>query len=319
MPLSPASRVALFPTSGAIPESLQIGRTATIDRITARALGGETQLLAEDRHLGKSSVLRAMADRALRDVDDHRLVLSVDLRDGIANSGALARQLLDQAAHQGAGLKIATLSRRGALKRIGRPLGEGLAGAGEILGVEDPAAILAAITTGLTSAAEVTLDSALRVLDARGQAANARAVIVLDEAQEIADWSDSEPIQRVLASTIKRPGSSIAFVLSGSEKHTLAALFETSPLQGLGVRVTLPPISAEDWLAGLADRYAQAEVAIEDTEIHQILFYSESLPLPTMLICQHTLDWLENDSVTSATVKQAITDARRHPSWELHG
>lgn len=174
MPLSPESRVALFPTSGAIPEILQIGRTAIIDRITARALGGETQLLFEDRHLGKSSVLRAMADRSLRDVDDHRIVLSVDLRDGISDSQALARQLLDQAAHQGSGLKIAALARRGALKRMARPLREGLTSAGELLGLEDPAAILAAISDGLTPTGEVSLNDALKALDARGHAASAR-------------------------------------------------------------------------------------------------------------------------------------------------
>lgn len=142
---------------------------------------------------------------------------------------------------------------------------------------------------------------------------------MLDEAQEIAGWGDSDEVQQFLASTIERPRSTIAFILSGSEKHTLAALFDTpaGPLQGLGVRVTLPTISTEDWLVGLGDRYAQAEVAIDGAEIHRILFYSERLPLPTMLICQHTLDRLDNDVVKPATVEQAITDARRHPSWEL--
>jgi hypothetical protein len=36
-----------------------------------------------------------------------------------------------------------------------------------------------------------------------------------------------------------------------------------------------------------------------------------------MLICQHTLDWLEQDRVTAATVDQAVKDARRHPSWDV--
>jgi hypothetical protein len=35
------------------------------------------------------------------------------------------------------------------------------------------------------------------------------------------------------------------------------------------------------------------------------------------VICQHTLDWLEQDQVTLATVDQAVLDARRHPSWDL--
>jgi hypothetical protein len=322
MLLSFAARVALFPTSGAIPEGLQIGRTTTIDQITARALGGETQLLAEDRHLGKSSVLLAMTDRALRGgTDEDRLVLSVDLRDGIAGSDALARRLLEQASQQHAGTKIAALAKRGNVKRLTEPLRQGVLHAGQLFGLSDEAAIIDALASGLTPTAEVSFDAALRALDARGQAVDARAVIVLDEAQEIAAWDDTIPVQNALASTIKRAGSSVAFVVSGSEKHTLEALFDQdeSPLRGLGVRVTLPPISRDDWVSGLLERYAQAEIEIATDEIHQILYYSVELPLPTMLICQHTLDWLENDVVTAATVTQAIADARRHPSWELSG
>lgn len=113
MPLSGPLRVGLFPTGGAIAEDLQIGRSRVIEQITTHALGGETQLLAEDRHLGKSSVLLAMVNRALREPGDGRLVLSVDLRDGITSSGKLAQLLLTQATQQKAGLRIAALARRG--------------------------------------------------------------------------------------------------------------------------------------------------------------------------------------------------------------
>ena len=262
-----------------------------------------------------------MADRALRSTEDHRLVLSVDLRDGIGSSTALARRLLEQASHQHAGAKIAALARRGPVQRLTGSIRQSVLAAGDLLGVKDEAAILKAVTEGLSPTDAVAIDSTWRALDARGQAIGARTVIVLDEAQEIGGWADSGLVQGALASRIKRAGSSVAFVISGSEKHTLAALFEAdgSPLQGLGFRVTLPPIARDDWVPGLLERYLQAEIHIVTDEIHQILFYSDGLPLPTMLICQHTLDWLENDAVTSATVRQAITDARRHPSWELTG
>ena len=319
MPLSGPLRVGLFPTSGAIAENLQIGRSRVIDQITTHALGGETQLLAEDRHLGKSSVLLAMVNRALREPEDGRLVLSVDLRDGITSSRKLAQLLLTQASQQKAGLKIAALARRGALAHLGQPAREGLAKAADLFDLQDEAAAVEAITQALNLRDGATLDSALRALDARGHATNARTVIALDEAQELATWSDSNAVQHCLAATIKRVDSTVAFVFSGSEKHTLVALFETpeAPLHGLGIRRSLPPISRDDWLAGLRDRYAQAGIAIGVDTIHKILYYSQELPLPTMLICQHTLDWLEQDQVTMATVEQAVNDARRHPSWDL--
>jgi hypothetical protein len=311
--------VALFPTGGAIVEDLQIGRSRVIDQITTHALGGETQFLAEDRHLGKSSVLLAMVNRALREPQDGRLILSVDLRDGITSSGNLAQVLLTQATQQKAGLKIAALAKRGALARLGQPAREQLAKASDLFGLQDEASALEAIAQALSPQDGATLDKTLRALDARGHAATARTVIAIDEAQELATWPDSNAVQHWLAATIKRVDSTVAFVLSGSEKHTLATLFDTpeAPLNGLGIRRSLPPISTEDWVTGLADRYAQAGITIGADAVHKVLYFSHELPLPTMLICQHTLDWLEQDQVTLATVDQAVLDARRHPSWDL--
>jgi hypothetical protein len=312
-------RVGLFPAGGAIVEDLQIGRSRVIEQITTHALGGETQFLAEDRHLGKSSVLLAMVNRALREPADGGLVLSVDLRDGISSSGKLAQDLLAQAIQQNAGLRIAALAKRGALARLRQPARVGLAKAGELFGLGDEAAVVEAISQALSPREGTTLENALRALDARGHAASARTVIAVDEAQELASWSDSNAVQACFAATIKRVESTVAFVFSGSEKHTIAALFETpeGPLHGLGIRRALPPISRDDWVTGLGDRYAQAGIAIDAKTIHKILYYSHELPLPTMLICQHTLDWLEQDRVTVATVDQAVNDARRHPSWDL--
>lgn len=319
MPLSGPFRVGLFPTGGAIPEDLQIGRSQVIEQITAHALGGQTQFLAEDRHLGKSSVLLAMVDRALGEAGRDCLVLSVDLRDGIGSSKRLAQVLLTQATQQNAGLKIAALAKRGAIARLGDPARVGLAKAGELLGFQDEAPIVEAIGQALCPRDDTSLADALKALDARGHAANARTIVAVDEAQELANWEDCKAVQQCLATTIKRGESTVAFVFSGSEKHTVAALFETpdAPLHGLGIRRSLPPIGRDDWVTGLINRYDQAGIAIDADTIHKILYYSHELPLPTMLICQHTLDWLENDRVTAATVDQAVNDARRHPSWDL--
>jgi hypothetical protein len=177
-------------------------------------------------------------NRALRDPEDGRLALSVDLRDGINSPGKLAQVLLTQAAQQNAGLKIAALAQRGTLARLRQPARAGLGKAGDLFGLQDEAAVVEAIGQALTPSDGSTLDNALRALDARGHAAKARTLIALDEAQELANWADSDAVQKWLAATIKRPGSTIAFVFSGSEKHTVAALFETSeaPLHGLEIR-----------------------------------------------------------------------------------
>jgi hypothetical protein len=51
-------------------------------------------------------------------------------------------------------------------------------------------------------------------------------VIVLDEAQDLVRWTDSDQVQQELANAIKRAGSTVNFVFSGSEKSTLLALYE---------------------------------------------------------------------------------------------
>jgi hypothetical protein len=98
----------LFPTSRAISEPLQIGRTNAIDQLLAWALAGTSVLLLEERRIGKSSVALAVLDR-IRNAGDGTLALHADLRDGVGDSVALVRKLLDQAATQDAGGRITAL------------------------------------------------------------------------------------------------------------------------------------------------------------------------------------------------------------------
>lgn len=309
--------MALFPTSGAIPEELQIGRALAIGDMTTAAEGGSTLIFAEDRRLGKSSMLLAMTDRILRGGQD-RMALSVDLRDGIAGSGVLAATLLTQADKQGAGAKVKAMSAKGRLKKLTPGSSAGLRAAGVLLDEQDDAAALGKLLD-LLAPKDASLRQALLALDAHGRAADQRTVIVLDEAQDLVRWSDSDEVQQEIANAIKRPGSTVNFVFSGSEKSTLLALYEDSkaPLHGLGRRFPLPEISPDDWYAGLRERFERCGIAIERNELQQIVYHSEGHPLRTMLICAHALDWLIEDTVTVDTVERAIKDAERHPSWSL--
>ena len=310
--------MALFPTGGAIPEELQIGRASAIGDITSAAEGGSTLIFAEDRRLGKSSMLLAMTDRILRDGKD-RVALSVDLRDGVTDSGVLAATLLTQAAKQGAGAKVKAMTAKGLLKKTLAPgAAAGVRAAGVLLGEQDDAAAVGKLMD-LLAPKGASLRGALLALDANGRAAAEQTVIVLDEAQDLVRWSDSDEVQQEIANAIKRPGSTVNFVFSGSEKSTLLALYEDAkaPLHGLGRRFALPEISRDDWYSGLRERFERCGIAIERNELQQIVYQSKGHPLRTMLICAHTLDWLFEDTVTVDTAQRAINDAERHPSWSL--
>jgi hypothetical protein len=315
MPLSRAEAVALFPTGGAIPEELQIGRSAVIEDLTASAEGGQTLIFAENRHLGKSSLLLAMVDRVLAR-GKCRKALSVDLRDGIDNSGALAAALLAQADRQGAGRSIAAMVVKGKLSRMAPPAIDRLRAAGDLLGESDEVRALEKLADALRPAG-ATLRNALLALDAHGHATGERSVVVLDEAQDLLRWEDALEVQREIAMAIKRASSTVSFVLSGSVKHTLLGLYHNAeaPLHGLGKRFPLPEISRDDWCAGLAQRFSRAGVDIAAAQLHQIVYFSEGHPLRTMLICVHVLDWLEGARASEIAVERAIADATRHPSW----
>ena len=90
MPVSRTAAVALFPTRGAIPEELQIGRASAIGDITSAAEGGTTLIFAEDRRLGKSSMLLAMTDRILRELVIHHTRNKREQRRPPRNTGSSA-------------------------------------------------------------------------------------------------------------------------------------------------------------------------------------------------------------------------------------
>ena len=315
MPLSRVEAIALFPTGGAIPEELQIGRSQAIVDLTAASEGGQTLIFAEDRRLGKSSLLLAMTDRVLAANND-RMALSVDLRDGIDSSDTLAAALLAQADKQGAGRNVKGLVVKGKLSGMAPRALEGLRSAGELLGAPDDVGAATKLAEMLTPNG-ATLRCALLALDAHGHATGKRTIIVLDEAQDLLRWEDALHVQREIAATIKRARSTINFIFSRSEKHTLLGLYDAAdaPLHGLGRRFPLPAISRDDWCSGLAQRFASAGVQINAAELHQILYFSEGHPLRTMLVCGHMLDWLEDSRASNATVTRAVADAERHPSW----
>lgn len=141
--------IALFPTGGAIPEELQIGRSGAIADITAAAMGGSTLIFAETRRLGKSSLLLAMTDRILRDKNDCR-ALSVDLRDGVLDSTNLANMLLKQANKQGCGAKVKRMVTRGKLAKLTPAVSMGIKAAAPLMDEQDELATVSALGRALT-------------------------------------------------------------------------------------------------------------------------------------------------------------------------
>jgi hypothetical protein len=313
-----AQMVALFPTSGAIDEALQIGRLGEIDLLTESALAGENRVIAEPRRVGKSSLLRAVRQRIHSKHADVATVLAVDLRDGIASSADLASDLLAQARAQGAG------GRRGLTKRLfervrkaANMAPEDLADLAEGLDPDEVAALeglVALARRGTTSLHEV-----FGLLDEDARDRDRPVVVLVDEIQEVGRWSDGAAVLREIAVAAKRGGARISFILTGSEVSAIEALFEPegSPLIGVARRLLLPTIDDQVWTDGLIDRYRACGLEITREQVRTILTVSGGHPLKTMLICRASLDWLlpGTDALADVSIQQAIKDARSNPDW----
>jgi hypothetical protein len=320
MAIDKAQMVGLFPTSGAIDEELQIGRLNEIELLTQSAIAGENRIIAEPRRVGKSSVIGAALKRVLHDKNVKRTALSVDLRDGISNSAELAVELLSQARQQRAG------GGRGAIKRITQQI-QGAARAvvpldlGKVADDLDAEEVSAAVQ-GLAEAlreGRASLHDVLRILDNFGRAKDRPSITFIDEIQEVGTWADGERLLGEIAVAAKRQGSTVSFVLTGSEVSTVRALFEGpgAPLIGVVRPLPLPAIDDEVWQEGLTARYRSCGLAVAREQIRKILTVSDGHPLKTMLICRETLDWLlpGDDHLSDLAVDQAITIARANPAW----
>jgi hypothetical protein len=221
-----------------------------------------------------------------------------------------------QADKQGAGAAVKAMAAKGKLSRMAPAALGRLRAAAELLGERDDLAAVGALAA-LLSPSGTTLRKALLALDAHGRATGQRTIIVLDEVQDLVKWPDALPVQQEMATTIKRPSTTVNFVLSGSEKHTVRALYDDpeAPLHGLGKRFPLDAISTDDWLTGLRRRFTGAGVDVEVAQLHQVLYDSEGHPLRTMLICAHAIEWIADGRLSSEGVVRAVADAERHPSW----
>jgi hypothetical protein len=312
-------RLSLFPTSRAISEPLQIGRTGAIDQLLAWVLAGTSVLLLEERRIGKSSVALAVLDR-IRDADDGTLALHADLRDGVGDSVALVRKLLDQAAGQGAGARITALAAKNKLARgVNEKVRRQIRLAGTLLGVDDEIATILDLGEALTPGRTTSLSRALDALDAHGRITGNRVVVFIDEIQDLLGWDDTTQTQSEIRAGARRRDGTLAFIFAGSDPTALELFEPGAKLDFVGERYELPAIPLEAWQEGLRTRFRQAGYDISPDQIAQIYLATDGHPQLTMSICAHTIQWADSDgatAITPAIVRRAITAARRHPSFK---
>ncbi|MEA2366354.1 MAG: uncharacterized protein QOE69_1329 [Thermoleophilaceae bacterium] len=287
----------LFPAGPTLSEGAQIGRGPSIDALDARVRNGEKVKLLAPRRTGKSSVAGAVTDRlraaGLPAADADLAVLS--------GPGEVAEVLRAQLSP---GLAALATARR-ATGWLARQLEAGLGGEDKLI-----ASVLAAL-------GEAGGGSPAAVLQHAADAAVGQAVgVLLDEAHHLATWP--EPERQALRAFL-REDETVGVIVSSSERSALDKLTGPGgPLQYVGQRLPLPPISREDWMHELPRRFAEAGVPITDDALALLLDEAKLHPYCTMLLAREAArSGQAIGAVTNVIVQAALLTAAEDEAWTL--
>lgn len=301
----------LFPTDQPLPASQLIGRHEDVREIAATLTGGGSLVIAGPRRTGKTSVCDAALGLCQR---KGAYTVSVDLFR-IANAAELAEVLVAQ-----------TIANRSPLRRILHQARR----AGRV--VADTAGVAAVVKskTQLGEELEIAfqpglaardpkryLDYALALPGRIAEADDKQVVVFFDEFQEVASpnapYGDPDQLTKRMRAIFQRQ-SGVSYLFAGSIEHLMRDLFipRGRALSQFGSFHQLRPIEPEQWAAGLGERFAADECAIDEPALTRLLELGEGHPRATMLIAQKThltAVLLETHQIDLALVEQGYLTA----------
>lgn len=275
----------LFPTDSPVPAGRLIGRRDDVAEMAARLEAGTHLIVAGARRTGKTSVCEAALGRLGRrglytaKVDLFRAADAAELAEALAAAVIANRSATHRALRRARSAGRAALSAaqaRAVLKLVGE-LGEG---------------VELALTPGLAARdPERALDLALELPERVAVADGRRMVVFFDEFQELASarrpYGDPDAVTNRMRAIFQR-STSVSYLFAGSIEHVMRDLFAPSrrAFSGFGSFYSLRPIPVEDWLAGLAERFAADDCTAPDAALARIVELGGGHPRATMRIAQ---------------------------------
>ncbi|MHB8695420.1 MAG: P-loop NTPase family protein [Solirubrobacteraceae bacterium] len=288
----------LFKAGPPLTEAEQIGRQLVIDALAARILAGEVVRLFDQRREGKTSLALAVLARAQADgVVTCHLPL-----DEYPTAPSAAARILGQLAH------ARDVARRGerAAGTVARLAGK-LAGA---VGEKELADLVNAFAGADPGA--LRLSDVLAGIRGHFGAGDRRAVIVIDEAHLIADWTKDD--QAAVRGLLKDPSQRIGVLLASSEQSAEDVLIPI--LQFLGEPFLLPRVADDDWQHDLRERFDRVGAPIDDEALDKLLTLSTGQPYCTMLLARQSAEVGQAfGKVNVDVVDVALSTVRTHEAW----
>lgn len=277
----------LFPTDTPIPASQMIGREDDVAEIATALANGTNLIVAAPRRTGKTSVCDAALTRLARrgcytvHLDLFRIADAAELAEAlslavIANRSAV-RRLIRRA--RDAGRAALSATQAAAILKLKSQLGD---------------AVEVAITPGFAAQdPHHALDLALALPERIASADGRRLILFFDEFQEVASerrpYGDPDAVTKRMRSIFQR-SSNVSHLFAGSLEHVMRDLFAPGrrAFSGFGGFHALRPITADDWMRGLADRFAADDCVIDRPALNRIIELGALHPRATMRIAQQT-------------------------------
>ena len=278
-----------------------VDRDEETQKLLALAAGGHYVRLYAPRKYGKTSLLR----RVLRDAErtEGMMPVLVDLY-GVLSLADVAVRVERAYAGQLKGRIRARIDEF--LQSTGLGLSLSAMGIGARLQLDPRADPLPAL--------HALLDLPLR-LEGEGR----RALVVLDEFQDLAKVREMDAILR---SHIQFHGEVASYVFSGSEAGLMAQLFDATdaPLYGQAAPLRLGRLAAPDLAAYVADRFRGSEREVGDA-LGPLLEVADGHPQRAMLLAHHLWDAVPvGEAATHASWQQAFAEAlaQLEPEFDAH-
>jgi hypothetical protein len=275
----------LFPTDSPIPASQLIGRRDDVRELTTRLEAGTHLVVAGPRRTGKTSVCEAALGRLRRrgaytaKIDLFRVSDAGELAEALATAVIANRSATHRALRRArsAGRAAVSAAQGRALLRMVGELGEGV----EI-----------ALTPGLAAQdPERALDLALELPERVARADGRRLVLFIDEFQEVASarrpYGEADAVMNRMRAIFQR-STSVSYLFAGSIEHLMRDLFAPTrrAFSGFGSFHSLRAIEPEEWVRGLAERFAADDCTIAEPALARIAELGDGHPRATMRIAQ---------------------------------
>jgi hypothetical protein len=289
----------LFKVGPPLTEAEQVGRAAAIDALSERVLAGEVMRLFGQRREGKTSLALAVLARA-----DALGIATCNLPlDEYPTAQAVAARILAQFGGPSAARRAKQIG--GAAARIAGRFARDT-GSGEL-------ALLADLAD-TAQPAELTLPDTLAALRQRLHASEQRAVMLIDEAHLVGDWSPAD--QAAIRALLKDEHRRLGVLLASSEDSAQSTLVPV--LQFLGEPFMIGRIAREDWQHALRASFKRAGVPVDPPALEKLLDLSTGQPYCTMLLARQCAELGRTfGTINVDVVDVALGTVERHEAWQL--